>query len=448
MRTQTFRSRNFLSERTTVAIASAASGAEQLGNVIHNAARPYPDNGHQAFSNVFTLAMSPASSALVNETDPSDVAQRAGGWVAPIAEGLETVLKTLQNGLDTANVPYSYGFSIIILTMIVKIATYPLTKQQVESALAVQSLKPRIDLIKQRYGDDKDRISSETSVLYEQAGVNPLAGCLPSLATIPVFIGLYSSLTNAASDGLFDTQGFFWIPSLAGPTSVAARQAGSGISWLYPLVDGAPPMGWEAASPYLILPVLLVLTQYLSNAIVNPPINPEDPNANTTRALSAFFPLLIGFFSLNVPSGLTLYYFSNTVLTMLVQIYLKKLGGANVVVNDLGPVTKPGSGRRTGQPVVGFTPWVPTTVALTPVMEPEPDELTMDASSSSENNPSSSSPSALDPVSVSRRVKRKRMDLILSQQRGSSARVLSASATASNGSSSSNHDNSAASVMS
>lgn len=52
------------------------------------------------------------------------------------------------------------------------------------------------------------------------------AGCLPSLATIPVFIGLYNSLTNVANSGRLDSQGFFWLPSLAGPTSLAARQAG------------------------------------------------------------------------------------------------------------------------------------------------------------------------------------------------------------------------------
>lgn len=57
-----------------------------------------------------------------------------------------------------------------------------------------------------------------------QAGVQPLAGCLPTLATIPVFIGLYRSLTNVAGEGLLDAEGFYWIKSLAGPTSVAARQ--------------------------------------------------------------------------------------------------------------------------------------------------------------------------------------------------------------------------------
>lgn len=137
--------------------------------------------------------------------DPTEI-KRAGGWVEPLADGLESILKFLQTGLDTAHVPYSYGFSIILLTLMVKIITFPLIKQQVESALAVQSLKPRLDLIKQRFGEDKDRISKETSILYEQAGVNPLAGCLPSIATIPIFIGLYSSLSNASQGVLFIIQ--------------------------------------------------------------------------------------------------------------------------------------------------------------------------------------------------------------------------------------------------
>lgn len=64
----------------------------------------------------------------------------------------------------------------------------------------------------------------ETARLYKEAGVNPLAGCLPTLATIPVFIGLYRALSNAADDGLL-TNGFFWIPSLGGPASLADRAA-------------------------------------------------------------------------------------------------------------------------------------------------------------------------------------------------------------------------------
>lgn len=302
---------------------------------------------------LFDLSEAQAAAAAVVST-----ASNKDGFLSPLVNSLEFVLKYLQDGLETLHVPYSYGTSIILLTMLVKLATFPLTKQQVESSMAVQALKPRIDLIKQRYGEDKDKIQKETSVLYEQAGVNPLAGCVPTLATIPIFIGLYRSLTNVAQEGLL-SESFYWVPSLAGPISMADQKAGLGMSWLLPFVDGAPPIGWEDALAYLSLPVMLVGVQYLSNAIVSPPIDPNDPNANTTRALYTFLPLMIGWFSLNVPAGLSLYYLSNSVLMMLTQVYLKKLGGAQVKMRDLGPVTKPGSGRRTGDPVEGFQMWVP-----------------------------------------------------------------------------------------
>jgi len=340
-----------------------------------------------------------------------------GGILAPLTDTLELLLGFIQNGLDKLHVPYSYGYSIIVLTLLVKLATYPLTKQQIESTMAVQSLKPRLDLIKARYGEDKDKIQKETSLLYEQAGVNPLAGCLPTLATIPIFIGLYSSLTNAANAGLFDTQGFYWIPTLAGPTSMAARQAGSGTAWLLPLVDGAPPIGWDEALPYLALPVLLVTMQLLSSSILNPPLDPDDPNTNTTRVLNVVLPLMIGWFSLNVPSGLSLYYVSNTTLTLAISIYLKKLGGANVVVKDLGPVTKPGSGRRTGPVAASFVAWesaVAAEVAAAKAAELADeggDAQLAVVKSAADAREAEAAP--VDEASVQRRVKRKKLSLVM-----------------------------------
>eukprot|EP00775_Hariotina_reticulata_P005563 gene5563-5800_t len=278
----------------------------------------------------------------------SSSSKNGDGFLAPLTNTLETVLKSIQSQLDKLHVPYSYGYSIIILTAMVKLVTLPLTKKQVESSMAVQTLKPRVEMIKARYGDDKSKIQRETNFLYEQAGVNPLAGCLPSLGTIPIFIGLYRSLTNVATEGLLDTQGFYWIPTLAGPTTIAARQAGSGTQWLYPFVDGAPPIGWHDAEAYLVLPILLILCQYISTSIISPPIDPNAENANTQRALYTFLPLMVGWFSLNVPSGLGLYYLSNTVMTTLIQVWLRKLGGADVQINELGPITKVGTGRRMG----------------------------------------------------------------------------------------------------
>ncbi|XP_038894871.1 inner membrane protein PPF-1, chloroplastic [Benincasa hispida] len=258
--------------------------------------------------------------------------QKNGGWFGFISEAMEVVLKVLKDGLAAVHVPYSYGFAIILLTVIVKVATFPLTKQQVESTLAMQNLQPKIKAIQQRYAGNQERIQLETSRLYRQAGVNPLAGCFPTLATIPVWIGLYQALSNVANEGLL-TEGFFWIPSLGGPTTIAARQSGAGISWLFPFVDGHPPLGWSDTAAYLVLPVLLVISQYVSMELMKPP-QTDDPAQKNTLLIFKFLPLMIGYFSLSVPSGLSIYWFTNNVLSTAQQVWLRKLGGAKPVVNE------------------------------------------------------------------------------------------------------------------
>ncbi|KAL6847911.1 hypothetical protein ACP4OV_022039 [Aristida adscensionis] len=260
--------------------------------------------------------------------------QKNGGWFGFISDALEVVLKVLKDGLSAVHVPYSYGFAIILLTIIVKAATLPLTKQQVESTLAMQNLQPQIKAIQQRYAGNQERIQLETARLYRQAGVNPLAGCLPTLATIPVWIGLYQALSNVANEGLL-TEGFFWIPSLGGPTTIAARQSGAGVSWLFPFVDGHPPLGWHDTIAYLVLPVLLVASQYVSMEIMKPPQS-DDPSQKNTQLVLKFLPFMIGYFSLSVPSGLSIYWFTNNVLSTAQQIWLRKMGGAKPAVTQGG----------------------------------------------------------------------------------------------------------------
>lgn len=103
--------------------------------------------------------------------------------------------------------------------------------------------------------------------------------------------------------------------------------AGSGTAWLLPLQDGTPPIGWDLASRYLVLPVLLVVAQWVSSALISPPVDPKDENNRTSQLLIAFLPLTTGWFALNVPSGLSLYYFANSVITTGLQVWLRKLGG-------------------------------------------------------------------------------------------------------------------------
>lgn len=221
-------------------------------------------------------------------------------------------------------VPYSYGYAILALTLLVKVVTFPLTKKQVEGSIQMQAIQPRVKELQAMYANDPERLQMETARLYKEANFNPLAGCLPTFATLPVFIGLYRALSNAAVEGVL-TDGFYWIPSLGGPTSIEARNDGNGFAWLFPFVDGAPPLGWHDTIAYLILPVLLVVSQLASQKVMTPEQPKDvDPSQAQTQAILKFLPFMIGFFSLNVPAGLTLYWFVNNLLSTGQTVYLRK----------------------------------------------------------------------------------------------------------------------------
>ncbi|XP_047181111.1 ALBINO3-like protein 1, chloroplastic isoform X1 [Vigna umbellata] len=281
---------------------------------------------------LYTIADAAVSSSS-DTVAASATAKQSNDWLSGITNYMETVLKVLKDGLSALHVPYAYGFAIILLTVLVKAATFPLTKKQVESSLAMRTLQPQIKAIQERYAGDQERLQLETARLYKLANINPLAGCLPTLATIPVWIGLYRALSNVADEGLL-TEGFFWIPSLAGPTTIAARQNGSGISWLFPFVDGAPPLGWSDTLAYLVLPVLLIVSQYISVQIMQSS-QPNDPNMKSSQVLTKFLPLMIGYFALSVPSGLSLYWLTNNILSTGQQVWLQKLGGAKNPVRQV-----------------------------------------------------------------------------------------------------------------
>ncbi|RWW34551.1 hypothetical protein GW17_00000702 [Ensete ventricosum] len=128
--------------------------------------------------------------ATAPATDASTAVQKNGGWLGFISDAMEVVLKALftcnvsisweprvlKDVLTAIHVPYAYGLAIILLTVIVKVLTFPLTKQQVESTLGMQNLHPKIKAIQERYKGNQEIIQLETSRLYRQAGVNPLAG--------------------------------------------------------------------------------------------------------------------------------------------------------------------------------------------------------------------------------------------------------------------------------
>jgi len=306
---------------------------------------------NDAVSPLFQIADSAAALPLGDVVEEIPGLQK-GGWLGPITDLLESILKAIDGSFESIGIPYSYGYAIIALTLSVKLATFPLTKKQVESSIAMQGLQPRVKELQAMYANDPERLQMETARLYKEANFNPLAGCLPTFATLPVFIGLYRALSNAATEGEL-TAGFYWIPSLGGPTSIAARNEGSGFSWLWPFVDGHPPLGWHDTVAYLLLPVLLVVSQFVSQKIMTPDTGKEvDPAQQSSQAILKFLPLMIGFFSLNVPAGLTLYWFANNILSTGQTVLLRKITPKPDAMPALAAaMPMPGSSPAATQPV-------------------------------------------------------------------------------------------------
>jgi len=177
-------------------------------------------------------------------------------------------------------------------------------------------LQPELKAVQAKYQSNPEVMNQKIAELYQTNNVNPLAGCLPSLIQIPVFIGLYRAVLDLANQNALD-EAFLWLPSLEGPTYGADPSKGS--AWLFDnWANGAPSLGWEQTSAFLILPVALVVSQFLSMELMTPKEQKEQQ-----PAFLKVLPLMIGWFSLNVPSALCVYWITNNIFTTATSMIIR-----------------------------------------------------------------------------------------------------------------------------
>jgi YidC/Oxa1 family membrane protein insertase len=186
----------------------------------------------------------------------------------------------------------SYGWSIIIITVIVRMLFWPITQKANKSMKRMQKLQPKMKEIKAQYKDDPQTMNSKVMELYRTEKVNPLGGCLPILLQIPVFIALYSTLNGAVE---LRQVPFWWIQDLAKPDTVATI---FGLA-INPLI--------------LAMTGLMVLQQRLTPAAMDP----------TQQKMMMFMPVMMLFMLYSLPAGLTLYWTVSQGLAIL-QLVLQK----------------------------------------------------------------------------------------------------------------------------
>jgi len=189
----------------------------------------------------------------------------------------------------------NWGWAIIAIVVLLKLALYPLSAKQYQSMAKMRAVQPRIEALKERYGDDKQQFQIAMMELYKKEKINPIGGCLPMLIPIPIFLGLYWVLLE----------------------TVELRHA-AWIGWIQNLT---------AADPYFILPALNLIVMYLTQKLT--PMPGMDP---LQKKMMQFMPLVFGVMMAFFPSGLVLYWVTNGLLGLAQQWWMTKRHGPKALV--------------------------------------------------------------------------------------------------------------------
>ena len=197
------------------------------------------------------------------------------GWLTVLAYPLFVLLNWLEN------LVHNWGVAIILLTVLIKLAFYPLSAASYKSMAQMRKLAPRLQHLKERYGDDRQKLHEQMMKVYQEEKINPLGGCLPILVQIPVFIALYWVLMGAVE--LRQAPFALWITDLSAP------------------------------DPYYVLPIVMAITMFIQQKLS--PTPPDPVQAKVMMIMPIAFSIFFFFF----PAGLVLYWLVNNVLSILQQ---------------------------------------------------------------------------------------------------------------------------------
>lgn len=245
--------------------------------------------------------------------------------------------------LDVINIPGALGFAIILLTVTIRMVLWPLTSSQLKSTQKMAALKPHLDRIKKDHGHDKVLHQQEVSKLYKEHGVNPMAGCLPLLLQLPVFIALYQVLLKIVqfgnADFLANINSRIYFPLLKLTEIPGTKFLGFDLS--------TKPNQWkEVGILILLVPVITGVLQFIQSKMMSPTKanqqitkektdkdkkgeSMEDTMAQMQSQMVFLMPAMIAFFSYGFPLGLSLYWNTFTVIGIIQQYLIAGAGALN-----------------------------------------------------------------------------------------------------------------------
>jgi YidC/Oxa1 family membrane protein insertase len=251
-------------------------------------------------SNKMALFVGPKDLKLLGQINPKLVSVVDFGWFSFMAKPLFLVVNWFNESFL-----HNYGWSIVVVTIIINLMLFPLKLSNMKSMRKMQALKPQIDAINEKYKNlkmtdpRKAEQNQEVMALYKKYGVNPMGGCVPMLIQIPFFYAFYK---------------VFMV-------SVEMR----GANWLW-----VSDLSQAEHLPIHILPVVMIASQFFMQKMTPQPN--QDPNQ---ARMMMFMPLIFGFMFYNFPSGLVLYYLTSNLVSIGQQLFFDRTDAAQAAARSV-----------------------------------------------------------------------------------------------------------------
>ncbi len=256
------------------------------------------------------------------------------GWFGPIAKFMLMLLDVFY-----AVIP-NYGVAIIMLTVLVRLCMFPLSRKQALGAAKMQAIKPEIDALKKKYGDDREKMGRAQMELFRKHNYNPFSGCLVLFIQMPVFFGLYTALRSSVNLRMAH---FLWIDNLAAPDA------------LFNLGFNLP---FHLGDTFNLLPIITIALFIVQQKLFMPP--PTDEQTAMQAKMMQYMMIFMGFMFYSVPAGLCIYFIASSLWGIAERKLLPKVQKSTAAGTDGGGST--GGGGSGGDNSPGTGPKAPPKV--------------------------------------------------------------------------------------
>jgi YidC/Oxa1 family membrane protein insertase len=276
----------------------------------------------------YALFAGPKRDALLEPIGAADVIEY--GWFGVVSKLMLSMMKFMH---DVLYLPY--GFAIIFLTIIVRGCMYPISRKQAAGAKKMKELQPKIAELKKKYENEKEKFARAQMELFSKHNYNPLAGCLPIILQLPIFIGLYQALRNAVDLRLTPFP-LTWIDNLAAPDA------------LFVLPFNIP---FGMGNDFNLLPLLTVALFVVQQKLFMPP--PIDEQQALQHKMMNFMMIFMGFMFYHVPAGLCVYFIASSLWGIgerKMLDYGKPAGDADKKTDEAETESPGGGGKKKAKP--------------------------------------------------------------------------------------------------